>query len=288
MAANRGNRWAFAVGGVLAFVVFAVLLGIAGVASNIVVLYFGVFLVVSISAAITSTQHGALAQYYPAEVRTRAILAHRFVGVLAIALAAPVAFLFGTGLSWEAPFFTLAGVALVLALIGSRVLPFRREEGTSGPDPMAAREISEGPATLPEAVRVLFSVPSIRTLYRALPFLSVTFFGIAFYTNVLYLNVFHQNAASRRMVLDVAAFGAAAGVFAASFVLSRLFRSDPTRGMRMVVRGATRGLPHGGGARGQPLVRRLGVRKRHLLGGRGVDRRRGLCGSLGGPADRGS
>jgi len=234
VAANRTNRWKFAVGGVLVFAAFATVLGIAGLVSNTVVLYFGVFLVVAISLALTSTQHGALAQYYPAEVRTRAILAHRFVGVAAVALAAPVAFLFGRGFGWQAPFFALAGLAVVLASVGSRVLPLHREAADVGPDAVS----KEGPATLPEATRVLFSVPSIRTLYRALPLLSATFFGIAFYANLLYLNVFHQNAAGRRMVLDLAAAAAAAGVLLAAVVLPRLFRTDPTRGMVTVVRGA--------------------------------------------------
>jgi len=234
VAANRTNRWRFVVDGVLVFAAFATLLGIAGLVSNTVVLYFGVFLVVAISLALTSTQHGALAQYYPAEVRTRAILAHRFVGVGAVALAAPVAFLFGRGFGWQAPFLALAGLAVVLAAVGSRVLPLGRESAAVGPDAVS----KESPATLPEATRVLFSVPSIRTLYRALPLLSVSFFGVAFYTNLLYLNVFHQNAAGRRVVLDAAAAAAAAGVLLAAVVLPRLFRTDPTKGIVTVVWGA--------------------------------------------------
>jgi ABC-type branched-subunit amino acid transport system ATPase component len=238
VAANRGSRWRAVTGGVVVFAALAALLGIAGLLSNTVILYFGVFGVISISGAFTSTQHGAIAQYYPVEVRTRAILAHRFVGVTAVALAAPVAFAFGTGFAWQAPFLALAGIALVLVAVGIRVLPLpRRERGESAGEG-AAPATTEGPPTLPEAARVLFSVPSIRTLYRALPLLSVTFFGIAFYTGNLFLNVFHQNAANRHLALDLAAAGAAAGVLAALFVLPRLFRADPARGMKMVTRGA--------------------------------------------------
>jgi branched-chain amino acid transport system ATP-binding protein len=238
VAANRGNRWRFAIGGVIVFCALAVLLGIAGLLPNTVILYFGVFGVISMSGALTSTQHGALAEYYPVEVRTRAILAHRFVGVTAVALAVPVAFAFGTGFSWQAPFFALAAIAVVLVAIGSRVLPIRGDRGAVSADPSATPAPSEGPATLPEAARVLFSVPSVRALYRALPFLSVTFFGVAFYTNLLYLNVFHQVASNRHLELDLSSAGAAAGVLAALVVLPRLFRSDPTKGMRMVTRGA--------------------------------------------------
>jgi branched-chain amino acid transport system ATP-binding protein len=238
VAANRGSRWRFAMGGVVVFVALAVLLGIAGLLPNTVILYFGVFGVISISGALTSTQHGALAQYYPVEVRTRAILAHRFMGVLAVAVAVPVAFAFGTGFAWQAPFFVLAGVAVVLVAIASRVLPLRGDRGERSDDPGTTPSATEGPATLPEAARVLFSVPSIRALYRALPFLSVTFFGIAFYSNLLYLNVFHQDAANRHLALDLASAGAALGALAALVALPRLFRTDAARGMRMVTRGA--------------------------------------------------
>jgi branched-chain amino acid transport system ATP-binding protein len=237
VGANRGNRWHVAVGAVVLLAAFAVLIGIAGLVANTVILYFGVFLVLATTGAVTSTQHGALAEYYPAEVRTRAILAHRFVGVAAYALGAPVAWAFGQGFAWQAPFFGLAGVALVLALIGSRVLPPRGDRRINE----AGGSVAEGnddPATLPEAARVLFSVPSIRTLYRALPLLSVAFFGVAYYANLLFLNVFHQNGNSRRITLDVALAAAALGVLGAAVVLPRLFRADPTRGMAMVVRGA--------------------------------------------------
>jgi ABC-type branched-subunit amino acid transport system ATPase component len=228
VAANRGDPWRFAMVGALLFATFAGVLGLAGLQSNTVVLYFGVFLVISISGALTSTQHGALGQYYPAEVRTRAILAHQVVGVFAIALAAPVAFAFGTALTWPAPFFALAGLAVLLAAIAGYVLPFGREAPTGEVSAPAAQQAGEAPPTLPEATRVLFSVPSIKALYGALPFLSVTFLGVAFYTNLLYLNVFHQNGASRRMVLDISWAGAALGVLAAAFVLPRLLRSNPT------------------------------------------------------------
>jgi len=238
VAANRRNLWRFALRFVVVFAALAVLLGIAGLVPNTVILYFGVFLVISISGALTSTQHGALAQYYPVEVRTRAILSHRFVGVAAVALAAPVAFAFGTGFGWQAPFFALAGIAVLLVAIGSRVLPIGRGQGAALGDTTATPAAAEGPATLPEAARVLFSVPSVRTLYRALPLLSVTFFGIAFYTNLLYLNVFHQEAAGRHIALDLSSAGAAVGVLLAAIVLPRLFRSDPAQGMRMVTRGA--------------------------------------------------
>ncbi|MGH9045854.1 MAG: hypothetical protein ACRDVW_00900, partial [Acidimicrobiales bacterium] len=128
IAANRGNRWRFAIGGLVVLAVFCILLAMGGITPNTVVLYFGVYLAISMSGALTSTQHGALANYYPAEVRTRAIMAHRFVGVTAIALAAPIAFAFGKGFAWQAPFFGLAGLALVLAFVGSRLLPVKREE----------------------------------------------------------------------------------------------------------------------------------------------------------------
>ena len=237
VAANRGSRWRTVTRGVVVFAALAALLGIAGLVTNTVILYFGVFGVVAISGAFTSTQHGAIAQYYPIEVRTRAVLAHRFIGVTAVAAAAPVAFAFGTGFAWQAPFLTLAGIGLVLVAIGLRVLPLRPEKGSVA-DPDAAPDTTEGPATLPEAARVLFSVPSINSLYRSLPLLSVTFFGVAFYTGNLYINVFHQNAASRDLAIDLAAAGAAAGVLLAVFIMPGLFRADPTRGMRMVTRGA--------------------------------------------------
>ncbi len=234
VAANRNNRWRFAIGGMVFLAAFTFVLAMAGVTPNTVLLYVGVYLAVSMSGLLTSTQHGALAQYYPPEIRTRAILAHRFVGVGAIALAAPVAYVFGRAFGWEVPLLVLAGLALVLAFVGSRLLPVQKEEA----EDEARRKSPEGPATLPEAARVLFSVPSIRTLYRALPLLSVCFIGVNYYAGLLYLNVFHQNANARRLEEDFALLGAALGVLLAGLVLPRLLRSDPNRGVTMLVRGA--------------------------------------------------
>jgi branched-chain amino acid transport system ATP-binding protein len=247
VAANRRSRWHFAIAGAIVFALLAGLLAVAGLVSDTWFLYIGVIGVILGSGTLLSTQHGALAEFYPVEVRTRAILAHRFVGATAVALAAPVAFAFGTGFGWELPFFVLAGLGLVVAGVGGGALAHQRKRGVSLPSATAAppnslksahSTTSEAPATLPEATRVLFSVPSIRALYRALPFLAVTFFGIAYYTNLLYLNVFHQDAASRHLAIDLSSVGAALGVLAALVVLPRLFRFDPTKAMRMVTRGA--------------------------------------------------
>jgi len=237
VVATRTSRVGVAWKVLLVFSVLCAVVGLAGVFPNGILLYISAFLLINGAGALTSVSHSILAEYYPIDVRPRALYAHQAAVLAGIALAAPVAGLFGLGFDWEAAFFVFAVVGLVLVAIGRRVLAkadrTRRHEPATGGASRAV-EVAEAPATLPEAARVLFSVRSVRTIYRSLPFLTASLLGIQYYANLMYQNVFHQTYASFTLTYDIIEPMGVLALVVGFFIVPRLVRTDPGHAMRLV------------------------------------------------------
>jgi ABC-type branched-subunit amino acid transport system ATPase component/MFS family permease len=212
-------------------------LGLAGVFPNGILLYISAFAVINGMGALTSISHSIIAEYYPLDVRPRAIYAHQTAVVSGIALAAPVAALLGQAFDWEGAFFVFCGVGLALVVIARRVLQKAdatgRREGRGGVESRAV-EVAEKPATLPEATRVLFSVGSVRAIYYALPFLTASLLGIQYYANLMYQDVFHQTYASFTLAYDIIEPVGVLALVVGFFIVPRLIRADPGRAMGLI------------------------------------------------------
>jgi len=241
IVANRTSRVGMVWRVLLVFSLVLVLLALAGVFPNGILLYLSAFAVINGMGALTSISHSILAEYYPIEVRPRAIYAHQTVVVAGIALAAPLAAILGQAFDWEAAFFVLAALCLVLVGLALRVLPkadrTRQRDDATGSDKRAV-DVAEAPATLPEAARVLFSVRSVRTIYRALPFLTAALLGIQYYANLMYQDVFHQTYNSFNLAYDIIEPVGVVALVVGFFIVPRLVRTDPGRAMGLISRAA--------------------------------------------------
>jgi branched-chain amino acid transport system ATP-binding protein len=242
VVATRTSRVGVAWRVMVIFSLILGVLGLAGVFPGGILLYISAFAVINGMAALTSISHSIIAEYYPVEVRPRAIYAHQTAVVSGIALSAPVAALLGQAFDWEAAFFVFAAVGLVLAATARRVLrkadtTRKPEEHTTGGDQRAAA-VAEAPATLPEATRVLFSVRSVRSIYYALPFLTASLLGIQYYANLMYQNVFHESYASFTLAYDIIEPVAVLALVVGFFIVPRLVRADPGRAMGLISRSA--------------------------------------------------
>jgi ABC-type branched-subunit amino acid transport system ATPase component/MFS family permease len=236
--ATRTSRVKVAWRVLLLFSIVCGVLGLAGAIPNGILLYLAAFGLIQGAGALTSTAHSILAEYYPIEVRPRALYAHQTAVITGIALAAPVAALLGQAFDWQAAFFVMAGLGLILVAVALRVLPQADRSRPHGPATGSAGDVAEAPATLPEATRVLFSVRSVRTIYRSLPFLTASLVGIQYYANLMYQDVFHQTYATFTLTYDIIEPVGALALVVGFFIVPRLVRADPGRAMRMISRAA--------------------------------------------------
>jgi ABC-type branched-subunit amino acid transport system ATPase component len=233
LAANRTSRARVMVAVGVVYAVCAGLLWLAGLVSNQALLYTALIAVVLGAGALTSTANGLLCDYYPVALRPRIILAQRTAIFFGLSLCPPLVAVLALAYGWEGPFLVLAVGALVFAGLSARLpsaTPGPTTDAVSSPDP------ADEPATLPEAIRALFTTPSLRLIYYSLPFLIGTVLGLSFYLNLLYENVFHQDAAERAWLFGLAEPGAVVGLLIGFFVLPTRIRSDPGRALRLIAR----------------------------------------------------
>jgi branched-chain amino acid transport system ATP-binding protein len=208
----------------------AALLWLAGVVSNQALLYIAVIAVILGAGSLTSTENALLCDYYPVPLRPRVILAQRTVIVCGLTLCPPLVYALALVFGWEAPILVLAVGALGFAVMSAR-LP----SAGAGTVPIATpSEPPDEPATLPEAVRALFTTPSLRLIYYSMPFLLGTVLGLSFYANLLYENVFHQDAASRALLFGLAEPGAVVGLVIGFIVIPKRINADPGRAVRLI------------------------------------------------------
>jgi ABC-type branched-subunit amino acid transport system ATPase component/predicted MFS family arabinose efflux permease len=234
LAATRTSRSRVMVvfGAVMA--VMAALVWLAGIVPNQWLLYVAAIGVVSGAAGLTSTQNSLLCDYYPVALRPRVIVAQRAAVVLGLSLCPLLVATMALGFGWEAPFLVLALGALCFVVVAARLpdptqpLDSAPGDQTDSTEPMAEK------ATLPEAARTLFTTPSLRLIYYALPFLLGTVLGLTFYVGEYYQNVFHQDAAQRAMLFALAEPGAVLGLLFGIFVVPRRIAADPGQALRLV------------------------------------------------------
>jgi branched-chain amino acid transport system ATP-binding protein len=239
LIANRTSRSRVMVVVGLLYALCAALLWLAGIVANQALLYTAVIAVILAAGSLTSTENALLCDYYPASLRPRAILAQRTTIVFGVTLCPPLVAALALAFGWEVPFLVLAAAAAVFAVLSAGLPPagtgpVATAAGSSEPADERADEPPDEPATLPEAVRTLFTTPSLRLIYYSMPFLVGTVVGLSFYANQLYENVFHQDAAHRAMLFGLAEPGAAVGLLIGFVVMPKRISADPGRALRLI------------------------------------------------------
>src|SRR5580700_4456660 len=236
LVANRTSRSRVMVVVGLFYALCAALLWLAGIVANQALLYTAVIVVVLAAGSLTSTENALLCEYYPPSLRPRVILAQRTAIVFGVTLCPPLVAALALAFGWEVPFLVLAAAAAVFAVLSAGLPPAgTRSIATAPGAPDEPRdEPADEPATLPEAVRTLFTTPSLRMIYYSMPFLVGTVVGLSFYANQLYENVFHQDAAHRAMLFGLAEPGVAVGLLIGFLVLPKRISGDPGRALRLI------------------------------------------------------
>ncbi|MGI8711022.1 MAG: MFS transporter [Acidimicrobiales bacterium] len=196
--ADRSDRVRIALIGAAAFAAFSLGTG----------LVFTVWLLVTVrcgtamgQAVVFPTHNSLLADYYPIESRPKVYALHRAgnsVGVIAgLLTAAALASVF----DWRAPFLVFAVPTLVLVVAGLRLRDpgrghFEREaaqlDGAIGAD--------EPPPSYAEAVRMVWTIASLRRIFAALPFLAASIVGFASLASLQYAETFGLSEVRRAWV----------------------------------------------------------------------------------------
>jgi branched-chain amino acid transport system ATP-binding protein len=144
------------------------------------------------------THNSLLADYYPIDSRPRVYAIHRAansVGVIA-------GLLIGAGLAtvfdWRAPFLVFAAPTLLLVVAGARLRDpgrghFEREAADLG----VASTVEEPPPSFAEAIRMVWTIRSLRRIFVALPFLAASIVGFGALAALQYAETFHLSELGR-------------------------------------------------------------------------------------------
>ncbi|HET6875115.1 MAG TPA: MFS transporter, partial [Acidimicrobiales bacterium] len=200
-AGDRVRRMRMCALGLLVFVVFSLLTGVAGFILSLPLLFLA-RAGASIGRSFTSTQNALIADYAPVETRSRWYYALQFatqgLSILGPALVGFLSLFF----KWQWPFLILALPGVVFIALGLRTYePIRgaQERRFLGADEETAA-VEDEPAGFSETFRVLFANRSARRIYYSLPFLTAGTLGIGQFTSLLYSHAFHLNASRRGFI----------------------------------------------------------------------------------------
>ncbi|HSS11213.1 MAG TPA: MFS transporter [Acidimicrobiales bacterium] len=233
LTTNRGHRMRITCLGMVAFVVFSVLAAVAGMARGVILLDVATLGIAAAGGAFTSTQNSLLADYYPAEIRSRVYYAHRAAIVAGLSLAPLFVGTLKLFYSWQVVLLVLAApmpIFIVIGLWAGEPSQGANERGNES----AGREPRDEPPTLPETTRVLFANRSLRQIYYSLPFLAAAVIGIQQFVGLFYQNVLHQDASRRNLIFAVLQPAGLIGLIAGMVIVQRRMTKDPGRTVRLI------------------------------------------------------
>ncbi|MCB0963301.1 MAG: MFS transporter [Acidimicrobiales bacterium] len=137
------------------------------------------------------THNSLLADYYPIASRPKVYSIHRAANsigtITGLLVGAGLASLFG----WRTPFLVFAVPTLVLVVAGLRLRDpgrghFEREAADLGAD----AGTDEPPPSFAEAIRMVWTIGSLRRIFAALPFLAASIIGFVSLASIQYEQVF--------------------------------------------------------------------------------------------------
>jgi ABC-type branched-subunit amino acid transport system ATPase component/predicted MFS family arabinose efflux permease len=140
---------------------------------------------------ILPTHNSLIADYYPIESRPRVYSIHRAANSVGVI----VGLLIGAGLAeafdWRAPFVVFAIPTLILVALGMRLRePGRGHFERAAANLGTAADVDESPPSFAEAVRMVWTIRSLRRIFVALPFLAAAIIGFASLASLQYEQTF--------------------------------------------------------------------------------------------------
>ena len=222
-AADRRSRVRIATWGAAVWALFSIGTGLAVSAATLLAMRIGAG---GGKSVVTPTHSSLLADYYPPAARVKVFSVHRLassVGQIAGPLLAGV---LASLLGWRFPFLAFALPTLVLVVLAARL-----SEPARGGSERGAPAI-DGDAPLAGAgpgatVRLLASVPTIRRLWLAAPFLGIALLGVPSLLSLVYDDVFGLTAAQRGAVAAAIEPLQIVGVVVAMPVVGRIAADRP-------------------------------------------------------------
>ncbi len=190
-------------------------------------------------AVVFPTHNSLLADYYPIASRPRVYSFHR----AANSLGSIVGLLVGAGLAsmfdWRAPFLVFAVPTAVLVIAGLRLKDpgrghFEREASNLGIDP----DLQETAPSFAEAIRMVWTIRTLRRIFVALPFLAASIVGFASLASLQYAETFDLDELDRAWVNVPVQIAELVGVLLGAKLTMRAFRKGPAEIFKVLGSGA--------------------------------------------------
>jgi len=149
-------------------------------------------------AVVFPTHNSLLADYYPIEARPRVYSIHRAANSVGIIVGLLAAAALAQMFDWRAPFLVFALPTLFLIVAGMRLRDpgrghFERRAADLGGD----TDVDEPPPSYAEAVRMVWTIRSLRRIFVALPFLAASIVGFASLASLQYAETFDLSEVHR-------------------------------------------------------------------------------------------
>jgi MFS family permease len=195
LLADRRNRVRIAATGAAVWAMFSAATGLAFSVATLAVARVGAG---GGKAVVTPTHSSLLSDYYEPSARVKVFSVHRLASSVGQVTGPLVAGVLAALFGWRAPFLLFAVPTIVLVLFALRLRePIRGERARTSDAAVESAALGQhrvGPWT---TIRVLGSVPTIRRIWVAAPFLGVALFGVPSLLSLIYEDVFALGSAER-------------------------------------------------------------------------------------------
>ncbi|MFN8017651.1 MAG: MFS transporter [Acidimicrobiales bacterium] len=185
---DRSNRVTIALVGAAVWGCFSLGTGLATTVLILVVMRSGAAIG---QAVVFPTHNSLLADYYPIESRTRVYAIHRAANSIGVIIGLLAGAAIASQFGWRAPFLVFAIPTFVLVIFGLKLRDpgrghFEREAADLG----VATTIEEPPPSYAEALRMVWTIRSLRRIFAALPFLAAALVGFGSLAALQYSETF--------------------------------------------------------------------------------------------------
>jgi branched-chain amino acid transport system ATP-binding protein len=193
--ADRSNRVTIALVGAAVWGIFSFGTGLAVTAWWLVFMRSGS----AIGQGVVFPTHNSLiADYYPIASRPKVYSFHRAANSIGTVVGLLVGAGLGSAYGWRAPFYVFAVPTLLLVIAGLRLKDpgrghFEREAANLGP----LTSTDEPAPSFAEALRMVWTIQSLRRIFTALPFLAASLIGFGSLAALQYAETFDLDELER-------------------------------------------------------------------------------------------
>ena len=195
--ADRSNRVRIALVGAALWAAFSLGTGLAVTGWMLVAMRSGAAIG---QGVVFPTHNSLLADYYPIASRPRVYSIHRAANSIGTIVGLLVGAALAQAFDWRAPFVVFAFPTLLLVIAGARLTDpgrghFEREAANLGSD----SSLEEEPPSFAEAIRMVWTIRSLRRIFTALPFLAASIVGLGSLASLQYAETFDLTEVQRAM-----------------------------------------------------------------------------------------